>query len=220
MRTTTKDLATYLKPPDKHPDSFTSNSRFQPAGYGTLRQGKTRVMLQEIPEKNTMKQFRRKPGTKSAVHHLKTPFTDIMAFNTVVQSLIMKNPLGCTSWWTVKKHHPPLVKVREIYTAKFVYEDGKGKRIGSGSELYDTVEGYQYGIAAVISNMANIAAHRGKVRHIPASDRFSALLKCHNPNGEQFFLSIARNRVTLSSYSDDQIRKKVEQWADDVLTMV
>ena len=64
--------------------------------------------------------------------------------------------------------------------------------------------------------MANIAAHRGKVRHIPDTDLFSVILKCHDPNGELYFLSIARNRVTLSSYSDDGIRARVEKWADGV----
>jgi hypothetical protein len=73
---------------------------------------------------------------------------------------------------------------------------------------------YETGVAAVISNMANIASHGGKVRHIPDADLFSVMLRCHDPNGEVYFLSIARNRVTLSSYSDDRIRKQVEKWTD------
>ena len=101
-----------------------------------------------------------------------------------------------------------------MYTAKFVYEDPDGKRIGTGQEMYNSVEGYQYGIAAVITNMANIAAHRGKVRHIPDADLFSVILKCHDPDGELYFLSIARDRVTVSSYTDDEIRRRVERWTD------
>ena len=162
-----------------------------------------------------MKQFHQKPGTKSAVHLLKRPLTDLAMFNAVVQSL-MKNPLGCTSYWTKKKNSPPISKVREMYTAKFVYEDAMQKRIGAGHDTYNSVEGYQYGIAAVISNMANIAAHRGKVKHLPDADHYTVILKCHDPNGEIYFLSIARDRVTVSSYSDDAIRKRVEQWADSV----
>jgi hypothetical protein len=103
-----------------------------------------------------------------------------------------------------------------MYTAKFVYIDPKGKRIGSGSEVYDSVEGYQTGIAAVISNMANIASHRGKVRHITEADLFSVTLKCHDPNDEIYFLSLARDRLTLSSYNDDEIRKQVGRWIDNV----
>jgi hypothetical protein len=163
-----------------------------------------------------MTHFRQRPGTKSAFRHLERPFPDVTVFDMVVRSLVMKNPLGCTSWRSGKKNHPPVEKVREMYTAKFVYETAGGKRVGSSSEIYNSVEGYQTGIAAVISNMANIAAHGGKVRHLPGADLFSVTLKCHDPNDELYFLSIARNRVTLSSYSDERIRKRVETWADGV----
>jgi hypothetical protein len=130
--------------------------------------------------------------------------------------LVLKNPLGCTSYRSAKKHHPPVEKVREMYTAKFVYENAKGKRIGTGQDMHDSIDGYQYGIAAVISNMANIAAHGGKAKHVPGADLSSVTLKCHDPDGELFFLSIARDRVTLSSYSDEGIRARVEAWADGV----
>ncbi|MDP3396124.1 MAG: hypothetical protein Q8S57_05590 [Methanoregula sp.] len=75
---------------------------------------------------------------------------------------------------------------------------------------------YQYAIAAIISNMANVAAHGGKVKHIAGSDLFSVKLKFHDPDGEIYFLSIARDRITISSYNDDGIRKRVETWADGV----
>ncbi|MFA5267369.1 MAG: hypothetical protein WC379_05315 [Methanoregula sp.] len=159
-----------------------------------------------------MRPFKPKPGTKSAVHILKKPFSDITAFTATVQSLTLQNPLGCTSYYTVKKNHLPVVKVRERYTAKFVYLDTKGKQIGSSSEMYDSAEGYEEGIHAVLSNMANIAAHRGKARHLPGADHFSVILKCHDQEGELFFLSLARDRITVASYTDDAIRKKVEAW--------
>ena len=166
-----------------------------------------------------MRYFKPKPGTKSAVRILKQPLPDITAFDAVVQSLVLKNPLGCMSYRSAKKHHPPVEKVREMYTAKFVYLNAIGKQIGIGLDMYNSIEGYQYGIAAVISNMANIAAHGGKVRHVPAADLFSVILKCNDPKAGLFFLSIARDRVTISSYSDDAIRARVETWADGVVAM-
>ena len=162
-----------------------------------------------------MTHFNQRPGTKSAWRILKKPFPNMAAFDSVVRSLILNNPLGCTSYFSGRKNHPPCQKVREMYTAKFVYEDPDGKRIGTGQEMYNALEGYQYGIAAVISNMANIAAHRGKVRHIPDNDLFSVILKCHDPDGEFYFLSIARDRVTVASYTDDEIRRRVVRWAAD-----
>jgi hypothetical protein len=163
-----------------------------------------------------MTQFRTRSGTKSSVRRLKNPFPDVTTFDAVVRSLILNNPLGCTSYRSVKKHRPPVEKVREMYTAKFVYRNESGKRIGTSSETYNSVEGYQTGIAAVISNMANIVSHGGKVKHLPEADLFSVTLKCHDPEGELYFLSLARNRITLSSYSDDAIRKRIERWTDSV----
>ena len=106
--------------------------------------------------------------------------------------------------------------VRERYTAKFVYLDTNGKQVGTSSEVYDSLEGYETGNASMITNMSNIAAHRGKVKHFREADLFSVTLKCHDPSGELFFLSLARGRITVSSYTDDAIRKRVEVWADSV----
>ena len=161
-----------------------------------------------------MRQFTPKPGTKSAVCILDRPFADIGSFTAVIQDLILKNPLGCTSYRTAGTHHPPVMKVRERYTAKFVYEDTAKKQIGSSSEVYNSVEGYEDGIHAVMANMANIGAHRGRVRHIPGADRFTVILKCHDAGGELFFLSLARDRITVASYTDEGIRRNVAQWTD------
>jgi hypothetical protein len=166
-----------------------------------------------------MRYFKPKPGTKSAVRILDTPFPDITAFDTVIRSLILNNPLGCTSYISAKRNHRPVEIVREMYTAKFVYLNPEGKQVGRGLDMYDSVEGFETGIAAVISNMANTASHRGKVRHLPAADHFSVLLKCHDPNGELYFLSLARNRITLASYSDDTILHRVEKWTHSVPTL-
>jgi hypothetical protein len=163
-----------------------------------------------------MTHFNQKPGTKSTFHILKKPLPDLNAFDAIVRSLVMDNPLGCTSYRTRRKCYPPVEKVRERYTAKFMYEDPNGKQIGTGQDMYDSVEGYQYGIAAVLSNMANVAAHRGKARHIPDNDLFSVILKCHDPDGELYFLSIARDKVTVSSYTNDEILRLVARWTDGI----
>lgn len=161
-----------------------------------------------------MRKFTPKPGTRSATRVLETPFADITAFTAAVQELIMANPLGCTSYRTVRKHIPPVMKVRERYTAKFVYENERKKQIGSSSEVYDSVDGYLDGIHAVMSNMANTAAHRGRARHVPESDRFSVIMKCHDESGELYFLGLARDRITVASYTRDTILGKVKRWGE------
>ncbi|MFA5331598.1 MAG: hypothetical protein WC342_04390 [Methanoregula sp.] len=159
-----------------------------------------------------MAEFKPKPGTRSAYHLLKRPIADIGEFERITRSFLLTNPLGCTSYRSARKNHPPVEKVREMYTAKFVYLNAKKKRIGAAIDMYDSVEGYETGIAAVISNVANNLSHRGTVKHRPDDDLFSVAIRCHDPNGEVYAVSIARNRITVSSYADDAIRKKVEAW--------
>lgn len=178
-----------------------SRSQYVPAGIRGLARGC------EI-----MPGFRVRPGSRSTSWKLPGGFSDIAAFDAVVRSLVLKNPLGCTSYMGQRKNHPPVEIVREMYTARFAYRDAGGKRIGRGSETYDSVEGFQNGIAAVISNMANIAAHRGKVRHLPEEDLFSVLVKCHDPGGELYFLSLSRRKVVLSSYTGEAVRRNVVRW--------
>lgn len=163
-----------------------------------------------------MPDFRPRPGTRKTYRRLKNPIADITVFNAIIQSLAFDNPLGCTSYYARRKNHLPVQKVREMYTAKFEYRNEKRKRIGTSIEMYDSVDGYETGIAAVISNMANRASHRGTVKHLPSADLFSVMLKCHDSNGELYFLNIARDRITISSYTDDAIRKRVETWTDSV----
>jgi len=163
-----------------------------------------------------MTHFRQRPGSKSASKRLKHPFTDIAAFSAILQDLIRKNPLGCTSYFVQRKNFPPVMPVRERYTAKFVYLDTKGKQVGASSEIYDSVDGYEIGKASMITNMANIAAHRGKIVHLPDADLYSATLKCHDPSGELYFVSLTRERITVSSFTDDAILKTVEKWTGTV----
>ena len=163
-----------------------------------------------------MPDFRNKPGSKSANLTLKHRVTDIETFAGLVQSLIHTNPLGCTSYRARRRAHPGVEAVREMYTAKFEYRNPRKKRIGTSTDTYDSVEGYEKGIAAVISNMANLAAHRGEVRHRKDADLFSVMLRCHDPNGELYFLHLARDRITLSSYSDEAILNRVEAWSESM----
>lgn len=163
-----------------------------------------------------MTRFIEKSGKKSAFWYLKHPLPDIEGFDAVVRDLILKNPLGCASYMKSGRNHPPVEKVREQYTAKFVYEDAEGKQVGSGLDMYTSAEGYRYGIAAVISNMANVAAHGGRARHDPASDHFSVTLQCKDPDAGLFFLDLSREKLTISSYRDDTILHRIRAWAEGI----
>ena len=156
---------------------------------------------------------------KSAVRKLAEPIADVVAFNTIVQSVITANPFGCVSYMNAGVNHPPVEKSKESYTGKFVYQDEIAKTVGTSSETYNTMTGYNAGIVAVLANTANSTAHCGTGIHDADHDTYSASLKCHDPNGELYFVNISRNQVTLTSYSDDSIRTRVETWADGVTAL-
>jgi hypothetical protein len=60
------------------------------------------------------------------------------------------------------------------------------------------------------------AAHGGTANHDTDNETYSVTIRCHDPNGELYFVNIARSQVTLTSFTDDAIRTKVETWADSV----
>jgi hypothetical protein len=163
-----------------------------------------------------MADFTQNSNVKSAVRNLASPITDVAAFDAIIQSVILNNPFGCVSYMSSGVNHPPVEKSRESYTAKFVYEDSNAKRIGVGSETYHTIDGFNSGISAVLANSANITAHGGTVSHNAEADAYSATLRCHDPTGELYFVTFSRNRVTISSFTDESIQTVIENWADGV----
>ncbi|MDD1686168.1 hypothetical protein [Methanoregula sp.] len=52
-----------------------------------------------------------------------------------------------------------------------------------------------------------------------ANERFAATLRCHDANGEISFVNFCREQVTLTSFSDERIRNRVETWADTVAVL-
>jgi len=163
-----------------------------------------------------MADFTQNSNVKSAVRKLAVPITDVTAFNALIQSVILNNPFGCVSYMNAGANHAPVEKSRETYTARFVYQDEDAKKIGSSSESYNTISGYNVGITAVLANTANITAHGGVPAHDSDGDTFSATLKCHDPNNELYLVTFSRQQVSITSYEEDSIRTVIETWADGV----
>ncbi|MFA6362896.1 hypothetical protein [Methanoregula sp.] len=166
-----------------------------------------------------MADFVQNANVKSAVRTLANPIADVATFNTIVQSVLTDNPFACVEYMTAGESHPAVEKTKETYTARFVYQDDDAKKIGSNSESYNTISGFNVGITAILANTANITAHGGVPAHDTDADTYSATVKCHDANGELYNVNFSRTRVTITSYSDDAIRTKVETWADTVAAL-
>jgi hypothetical protein len=163
-----------------------------------------------------MADFIQNSQTKTAFRDLASPITDVAAFNTIVQSVITDNPFGCVAYMTAGENHAPVEKSREGYTVRLVYEDAEAKSIGTASHKFSTLAGFNAGVTALLAAAAVSTAHGGTVIHDAENDSFTATLRCHDANGELYMLSFSRDRVSLTSYSDEAIRTAVETWADTV----
>jgi hypothetical protein len=56
------------------------------------------------------------------------------------------------------------------------------------------------------------------VRNSPG-ETYYCQLKCHDPTGDDYYVTFTRKSVRISSYQDDTIRNAVETWADTVGTL-
>jgi len=166
-----------------------------------------------------MADFVQKTTVKSAVRTLAAPIADVAAFNTIVQSVITTNPFACVAYSTAGVNHAPVEKTKETYVAKIIYQDTDAKVVGNEAGKFNSMAGFNAGATALLGNAALTAAHGGTPARDSDNETFSATLKCHDPNGELYLLTFSRSQVSLTSYSDDAIRTKVETWADTVAAL-
>jgi hypothetical protein len=166
-----------------------------------------------------MADFVQSSETKSAVRKLADPIADVAAFNTIVQSVITTNPFACVAYMTAGQSHPAVEKTKESYTVKVVYQDSNAKSVGNLSDKFNTIAGYNAGATAILGNAALTAAHGGTPVRDSDKESYSATLKCHDANGELYMVNFNRDQITITSYSDEAIRTKVETWADSVAAL-
>lgn len=170
-------------------------------------------------EEPTMADFIEKTNVKTAVRNLATPIADVAAFDAIVQSVITDNAFGCVAYTEGGVAHQPVEKTKEAYVAKIVYQNTEAKTVGNQSGKYPTIAGFNAGAAAILASAELTAAHGGTPVRDLADETYAATLRCRDPNGELYFVTFTRDRVNLTSYSDDGIRTRVETWADTVAAL-
>ena len=155
---------------------------------------------------------------KTAVRDLAVPIADVTSFNTLIESVIADNPFGCVGY-TGADGQPvaAVIRNREHYTAKvnFVDED-TGKRVGTVSLQSPTIAAFNANAAEALANTALATAMGGVAERDNARESYYAQLKCHDPTGDDYYVTFTRKTVRISSYQDDAIRTAVETWADAV----
>lgn len=166
-----------------------------------------------------MADFTTTTTNKNATRKLAAPLADVTAFDNIVQGVITNNSFGCTTYNQAGADHAGIERSKQGYTARVLYQDGNGKAVALITVRSPTIAGFT-AVANQIAADATIATALGgtPVRDFD-NERFTATLKCHDQNGEIYYVNFSRDQVTLTSFSDDAIRSKVETWADTITAL-
>ena len=164
-----------------------------------------------------MADFVQKTVNKTAVRDLAVPIANVTSFNNLIQAVIDDNPFGCVGY-TGSDGVPvdPVVRNREHYTAKVNFLNGEGKRVGNVSLQSPTIAAFEANAAEALDNTALATAMGGEAERNFAGESYYAQLKCHDPTGDDYYVTFTRRTIRVSSYQDDAIRDAVETWADAV----
>lgn len=161
-----------------------------------------------------MADFVQTTNTKSAVRDLTVPIATITTFDALVQDVIDTNPFGCTSYTEKGVTMDPVIRSQERYDAKIVYENLEADTVGDVSVQVESVAAFGTAAAHVMADDDLATAIGGTQSRNTEKDTFYCKLKCHDANGETYYVTLSRDKVRLTSYADDAIRTAVEAWAD------
>ncbi|MGV8130138.1 MAG: hypothetical protein A4E38_00083 [Methanoregulaceae archaeon PtaB.Bin108] len=163
-----------------------------------------------------MADFVEQSVTKTATRELTTPFADIAALNTVVNSVISTNPFGCTAYETGGQTMDAVAKTREYYNGRVIFEDDDAKTVGYVTIRAPTAAAFATMKTEVIGDAEMATAMGGDASDDFERDTYSIMLRCHDPSGELYYVTFTRDQVRVSSYSADAILAVIEAWADTV----
>ena len=71
----------------------------------------------------------------------------------------------------------------------------------------------------IVANTPVATALGGTPFRDSENERYTATVRCHDANGEIYYVNFSRDQVTLTSFSDEAIRSRVETWADTVTAL-
>jgi len=165
-----------------------------------------------------MADFVQKTVNKSTIRDLTVPIADVTSFNTIIEGVIADNPFGCVGYTTRDGETiAPIVRNREHYTVKvnFVNETTY-KKVGTTSLQSPTIAAFNANASEAMNNTTLATAMGGVAERNFAGETYYCQLKCHDPTGDDYYVTFTRKTVRISSYQDDAIRDTVETWADTV----
>jgi len=163
-----------------------------------------------------MADFVQQSITKTAVRAIATPIANAAAIKTIADTIVSTNPFGCTSYEVGGVTMDPVTITRQTYGAQIAYEDDDAKTVGYVNIRAPTTAAFATMKSEVLGDAEMTAAMDADPVNLAEKETYSITLRCHDPSGETYYLTLSRDRVRLSSYSDDDILSIIEGWADTV----
>jgi len=173
----------------------------------------------DSPNKTIKSDFGQDSQGKIVLRELANPIADVSTFNLIVQSVITDNPFSCVGYTSDGNNHAPVEKIKEVYTARILYKDNNANIVSTSEETFNSTAEYKSGVAAILANTQLTTSQGDITSHDSKFDIYSATLKCHDVNGENYNIVFTRDDVILAGYSDDSIRTKFETWANTVASL-
>ena len=155
--------------------------------------------------------------TKTSLRVLATPLTNLAAHAALVEDILEDNPWACTDYTYGGETTDGVTKSKEYYTGKIEYTDAAtAKTVGTITVKAQTTSGFTGAVATVLAD-ADVATDMGGIAsHDSSADAFMCSLKCHDTNGETYYVAIGRESIRITSYTADSIVTVIEAWADAI----
>jgi hypothetical protein len=85
-----------------------------------------------------------------------------------------------------------------------LYEDNEARTVGYVTARAESIAGFNGAKTAILADTDLATAIGGD----------AVTLRCHDANGEVYYVAFSRTQVTVSPYADDAILTRIETWAD------
>jgi hypothetical protein len=82
--------------------------------------------------------------------------------------------------------------------------------VGYVTARAESIAGFNAAKTAILADTDLATAISGDSVNPDEDERYSVTLRCHDANGEVYYVAFSRTQVTVSSYSDDAILARVE----------
>ena len=153
-------------------------------------------------------------GTKISLRFA-IPIPTLSTFETLVIDIILNNPWACTDYVIKGTTFDGVTRGSEYYNGKVDFTSTMtGKNLGYINVKGPTGASLTSCISTVLAEEDLETQMGGVSSHDSSGDTFKCAIKCHDANGEFYYVNFYRDKIRITSYEADSIVTVIEAWAD------